>query len=501
MKKVFGAEGYKIFFQLMLENLMLILSALLLAFAISELFNPVVARFMEIEEIINTKFDFMLSAVLLMTLPVLTSITPFIRYHYASPIKSLQAIGIGGKSLFSRKFFLCLQYFVTMVMIVVSLFFVKQLDFMLSQDLGYRTHNIIKVPFLTENYNTIMLIPNEERDAVQNKRKQIADELKQKLDASPLLEIWVHGQSPNKIDHEVGFSAPGGERQSTTLVGANAKWLKLFDIKLKEGRLWDDEKDNTFTYVMLAGESILKQYGINNYSDAELTPERRLWWAWGRGIERKEMDTNPPYHIVGIVNDFYTAHLAKKQNPVTIYYADGRTDDPIMASFLPVNKKAVIELMKNLHDELIGGDFTFTFIEDEIAETYKEDRKVAVIYSIFTGIAILVSILGLFGLSLFDIQERRKEIAIRKVNGASTLDIIRLLLNKYFILLGIAFIVSVPVALFAIHKYLENFAMKAQVSWWLFLIALMVTLSVSMLTLIYQTHKASNENPAGVIKN
>jgi ABC-type antimicrobial peptide transport system permease subunit len=157
--------------------------------------------------------------------------------------------------------------------------------------------------------------------------------------------------------------------------------------------------------------------------------------------------------------------------------------------------------MKQLHEELVGGEFTYTFLEDEIAAVYKEDRKVALIYSVFTGVAILISILGLFGLSLFDIQQRRKEIAIRKVNGAQTMDIIRLLLKKYFVMLGIAFAVSIPVALFAIRKYLENFAFKASVSWWLFGIAFIVTVAISLLTLIYQIHKASNENPANVLKS
>jgi ABC-type antimicrobial peptide transport system permease subunit len=108
--------------------------------------------------------------------------------------------------------------------------------------------------------------------------------------------------------------------------------------------------------------------------------------------------------------------------------------------------------------------------------------------------------LGLFGISLFDIRQRRKEIAIRKVNGAMTVDIIRLLLKKYFVLLGMAFVIAVPVAAFVIFKYLENFAHKAPVSWWLFAVALVVTVFVSMATLLYQANKASNENPAKVIK-
>jgi ABC-type antimicrobial peptide transport system permease subunit len=109
--------------------------------------------------------------------------------------------------------------------------------------------------------------------------------------------------------------------------------------------------------------------------------------------------------------------------------------------------------------------------------------------------------LGLFGISLFDIRQRRKEIAIRKINGAQIIDIIRLLLKKYFALLTLAFAASIPVALFAIHKYLENFANKASISWWLFAVALAVTLAISLLTLLYQTYKAGNENPADVIKS
>jgi ABC-type antimicrobial peptide transport system permease subunit len=489
MKKVFGAEGYKIFSQLFSENLILIAFSLTIAFGISDLSGPFVTRFFEIEQVFNIEFNFLLAIFLLLTLPLITSILPFIRYQYASPIKSLNAVGIGGKSLFSRKFFLCFQYFITLVMIVVSLFFVNQLNFMLDQDLGYRTKNIIKVPFNKHNHN---MTSNAGRTA---QREHIAGELKQKLDASPLFEHWTNGESPNKCNLTFDFKVPDGEMLPTTLIGADGKWLKLFEIQLVAGRSWV-EKDNFYNYIMLAGESILKQYGIADYREAELEPQNRIWNA--SGYDRSQ---NPPYHIVGLLKDFYTAHLSKKQNPVTIYFSESSQSEPVIASFHPENKKVVIEFMKKLHDELIGGEFNYTFVEDEVAEIYKEDKKIAVIYSVFTGIAILVSILGLFGLSLFDMQQRRKEIAIRKVNGASTYEIILLLMKKYFTLLGIAFVVSVPVALFAIQKYLENFALKAPVSWWLFLIALIITAAVSAMTLIYQTYKASNENPAFVVRS
>ena len=143
----------------------------------------------------------------------------------------------------------------------------------------------------------------------------------------------------------------------------------------------------------------------------------------------------------------------------------------------------------------------FEFVEDQIRQMYAEDKKIADIYTIFTFIAIFISALGLFSMSLFDIQQRRKEIAIRKVNGATFNDVIRLLLKKYFLSLTISFVVATPVALFAIHRYLEGFANKATVSWWLFVVALVVTTGISLLTLIYQTVRAAGQNPAEIVKS
>jgi ABC-type antimicrobial peptide transport system permease subunit len=491
MKKVFGAEGYKIFFQLHSENLILTFFSLILAFGLAEFFSPFVTWFFELEQILNTEFDFLLAIVLLLALPVITSILPFIRYHYASPIRSLNAVGIGGKSLFSRKFFLCLQYFITFVMIVVSLFFVKQLNFMLDKDLGYRTKDIIKVPFNKNKYG-IMQLSNKEMNAVEEKKAKIGAELKQKLDACPLLEHWTYGWSPSQLYTSKFNKVPDGELKETTFSQVDESWLKLFEIQLVDGRLWDNEKDHYRTPLIIVGESTLKLFGITDFREAEMDTRGKLWT-----IE------DPPFRIAGVIKDFYPANLSQKQYPVILafYPLNASSDYPVMASFRPENKKDVIEFMKKLHDEIIGGEFNYTFIEDEVADMYKEDKKIAVIYSVFTGIAILISILGLFSLSLFDMQQRRKEIAIRKVNGATTMILIRLLLKKYFTLLGIAFVVSVPVALFAILKYLENFVLKTTVSWWLFLVALIITAAVSTLTLIYQTYKASNENPAKVVKS
>jgi hypothetical protein len=263
--------------------------------------------------------------------------------------------------------------------------------------------------------------------------------------------------------------------------------------------LWNNDFDHFDSYNIIVTESMLKQLNIADYREVELQPQQRLWYKFAGG-RHKEMSTNPPYRIVGVVKDFHTEHLSRQLSPAAMYFENAYGSHPVLASFAPENRQEVIEFMKNLHDEIVGDEFTYSFIEDEIANRYGDDKKVAIICTAFTGIAIVISMLGLLGISLFDIRQRRKEIAIRKINGAEITDILRLLMRKYFVLLGVAFVVATPVAMFAIHKYLENFAYKAPISWWLFAIALFTAVAVSLATLIYQTYKAGNENPAAVIK-
>jgi ABC-type antimicrobial peptide transport system permease subunit len=498
MKKIFGAEGYRIFAQLIVENLTLVLVALALAFALAGTLHTFVENTLEITQFPSLRFDLWLSLAIACAIPVIVSIAPFLRYQYFSPLRSLQSLAARtGRPAFSRQFFLCFQFFITMTMIVVSLFFVKQLHFMLHKDAGYRTKDIIKVSFLKEDYMWMYERSQEKLQEMRKRKEEVADELRQKLDASTLLENWTWGETPHAKNRSgFEFRAPGGELKKTVLMGADESWFRFFDIQLLYGRLWDNSVDNTFSYVAIVNEAALREFGITDYREGILEPHRRLWYVYNR---EEEMKTNPPYRIVGVVKDFHTAHLSQPLSPVVFYFSQPSKSSPVIASFAPGRRQEVIAFMKNLHEELVGGEFTYTFVEDEIAALYREDRKIALIYSLFTGVAILVAMLGLVGMSLFDIRQRRREIAIRKVNGALLKDVIRILLKKYFILLAVAFALSVPVAWYAISRYAEQFAYRTSLSWWLFAVALAAVALISLLTLISQARKAGNENPAGVL--
>ena len=121
----------------------------------------------------------------------------------------------------------------------------------------------------------------------------------------------------------------------------------------------------------------------------------------------------------------------------------------------------MIDFLRNLEYKLYGSeDFEYTFLEDDIKAMYTQDRQTATIYSIFAGMAIIISSLGLLGISLFDIRQRYREIAIRKVNGASAKDLYRLLFRKYITVLIIAFVIAIPLAYYLINTYTQDFAVR-----------------------------------------
>ena len=384
----------------------------------------------------------------------------------------------------------------TTLLIVVSLFFVKQLHYMLDADPGYRARDVIRVPFLKNSY-TIYDRPDE-RQASLDKLRQAATALKAALDASPLVEHWCFGDFPIKeTPASFAFNLPSGEPVNATLFSTDETWFKVFDISPLEGRLWDNAADTWASYNCITTGESLRRFGIASYRDGLLQPSRRLWDS---AANAEEMKTNPPYRVGGVVKDMRGRHAAWQPEPVVFLFVTGRADEPVLASFDPANRQEIVALMKGLHDELLGGEFTYSFIEDELDALYRDDKRNATLCTLFAGIAILVSVTGLLGVSLFDIRQRRREIAIRKINGARVRDIARLIVGRYLALSLLAFIVSVPVALFILHRYLENFAYRAPVSWWLFLVAFAVTLLVTLLTLSCQVAAASRENPADILK-
>lgn len=495
MKKAFGAGTGMMFGQLFLENVFMAALALLSGWFLVEISDPIVRNQLEITPVSNRLFDSLLSAGMLVVLPFLTTLIPFIRYNYSTPITSLSSVNRGGGSVVSRKIFLTAQYIITFVLVICSLFFIKQLRFMLNADPGIRTKDIIRTQFVKDTRSSGGM-SREEAEKQRNKINKIVDELKQKLDACPLIECWTYGDSPvEKYANNFRFKIPGGTFKDFSILFVSPEWLKLFNVELTEGELPANGDNITLAYELYISESGKKLLEITDIHTTQVQPENRLWFS-----VNESMDENPPYRILGTFKDFNVRHQKLQSKPIIIQPSRGWYEEPLLVSIVPGRRQEAIEFLKKLHDELIGGNFEYVFVEDQYKALYRDDVQITWIYSLFALIAILISSLGLFSLSLFDIQQRYREIAIRKVNGATTIVIMRMLLQKYYKLLGIAFVIAAPVSWLAINRYLEDFAHKAPVSWWIFAVALLITAGISLATLIWQIRKAAATDPAKAMK-
>lgn len=497
VKKIYGAGRQRIAGQILAENFMMVLAALFFAWFFMEVAEAMLAERLAFALLSNSTFDVWLSVVTLIVLPCVASLYPFLRYTYLAPVTSLRLVNVGGVSVVSRKVFLFLQYVISFGLLIVALFFMKQLNYMLNRDPGYKTENVIVCTMMVEQHHFY----SRGTDWESRYRKLMEDKelIRQKMDESLLFTEWLFG---NPVYDPKGRAlvkrSDKDEYKEVAGVWLHPEYFDMFGFRLIEGRLWDST--DVFTqYKCIVNESAKKMFEIIDIHSVQLQPERRLWYS--ADVDTK---TNPTYEIVGVIKDFNIGHLSKSTAPLMLFFSEDRGLGmmvTLMARFVPGREKEAAAYLGEIYREINdNAEFTYSLLEEDIARLYEEDKWVANVYVLFSILAIFISCMGLFALSLFDIRQRYREIALRKVNGATMRDISRLLLKKYVLLLAAAFAVAVPAAHLVIHKYLEGFAHKAPVSWWLFAISGVTVVVISLLTLAWQVRKAMRINPAKVLK-
>ena len=485
LKKVFGVCGRTLFANIWIENTLLVLSALLVSWLIIEIMSAPTEYLFD-THFSYTAFDGWLSASILLLLPVITSIYPYIKYNYTSPILSIRSIGAQSHSKHFRMFFLGAQYIITFLLVVLSLYFNRQLGMLLNTEPGFRTKNIMNVNLVYESKD----FSSYTYESMQQRRQRVM-QLDNELNACPFIELYEPSYE-NILTPTFGtnYLNNKGEKVFLNIHYATPAFFKLYDIKVIEGEIPDINKEDRRT-VFVVNKAALKALGYTSINGVGVIEENQ-----------KKANANASLQpIVAVVEDYFEGHLTSGIKP-TIYPVGARfSGDLYQIAYTPGKKKEVIDFLRNLEYKVYGSeDFEYTFLEDDIKAMYTQDRQTATIYSIFAGMAIIISSLGLLGISLFDIRQRYREIAIRKVNGASAKDLYRLLFRKYITVLIIAFVIAIPLACYLINTYTQDFAVRTPVSIDIFIISLLLVIIISLGTLAYQIQKAAHINPTQIMK-
>ena len=500
IKKVFGVGGKIMMTQFLMENLLLIFGAVLVALLFFVLLHNYIEGKLNMSIVCNPEFDIPLILGILFLLPFCTTIYPFLKYHYNSPITSIKDLRTSSRhSGQGRSLFLVIQYIMTVAVIIVSLVFMRQLQFMLNADLGYEKDHIVKAAFLKRPSYTQIYQTEEEWEEARNnsniKNALLVNELKR----NPYIEEWSCNDSPNslRVSEDYSISVQGTDHWiKYALMNCDAGTFNMYGFRLKEGRMFHDSLDYFGSNTLIINETAKKMLGIDRLGSV-LKSSHPMWWSDG---------TPDPqiYTVIGVIEDFRFEHLSRSVGPVLLSYDNDRDyleDREVSVKIVPGKEPEVLKTLEDLYHKVNeGGEFTCSFISDEIASTYHEDRQITRVYSVFAIIAILISSMGLFSLSLYDVKQRTREIAIRKVNGATVFEVLSLLSLRYYKLLLLSYLLALPLSLWIVSDYLSDFAVRAPLSWWIFALAAIITGLVSLLTLWWQIWRAAIANPANAVK-
>ena len=483
VRRLFGASRWDIFCQLYAETFLLALLTMIGVWTVVELTEPLLATYYNIDVLPRWKFDVGLTLIILLGLPILASSFP------TKTLPSLrEGLGVG-----------C-QFFISLALLNVSIYFMRQLHVMMNADPGFRTKGLLSACIYPPD--TRGSWTEEEWKADIEKKKGQTEVVKQRLQACPYLKgiTWD--------SHLIGGSMEESLADGSTIdiMYIDGKEARMYGLTLIDGVLPEDSLTMD-DYACVANESAMKALGIKDRKTDFVQFADRLWWS-----SDKDCTGNPPYRIMGVVKDFNPGRQSEPVRPLLLLFERFKQADNIFDAYqmngrthlfdvAEGHEQDIIRDLKALEKELYGTEeLQYQWIEDKRQALYEEDRRTSRIFVTFSLLAIAVTCLGVLGLMMFDVRRRYREIALRKVNGATFRDIALLLSRRYLTVFGVAALASLPVSLLVIHRLMASYTIRTSFAWWIPLLSIILILLLCALTLWQQVWKATRIKPYKVLK-
>lgn len=475
LRKVSGATNSNLILQFLFESFAITLSAFVLALFISYLIMPVIISFTGLPLAIESIFKFT-SLIKLFLFIILISIIsgsyPALMFSSVNPASALHddltmAGGISVKGL--RRVLVIFQFFISITLIACTLTIKSQMTFIKNKNLGLNSDQVVVIPI----YKT----------AINAKYELFKKEILTSpfiLNASAVM-YFAEGRSGNQNVWWEGLPKEDNYKYMSWL-DVDQDFLSTLKISLVKGDFFPADISQNGKIVYVLNELAVKQIG----------------WTDPIG---KQFDILGKGEVIGVVKDFNFKSLHNKLEPMAIVYYP-KAFDKLLVKISANNIPEALDFLKRKWEALFHlNSFEYSFLNDDFQKMYKKEATESGIISYISIIALLISCIGLFGLVLFTIEGRIKEIGVRKIAG-STAGRIVLMLNLGFIRwILLSFIISCPIIFYFMHNWLEKFAYRINLSWWIFALAGTVTLFISFLTVSWHTWKFATKNPVECLKH
>jgi putative ABC transport system permease protein len=479
IRKSIGAHRFQLAGQFLGETVLISFIALLFAIVLVELALPYINNLSERE----ISFNIFSSVAVIITvfggtilIGLLSGIYPAIYLSSFQASRVLKgSIQVGKDKGSLRNILVVTQFASAIFLMIATVFVLRQLRYMQSQDPGYSRDQIVNIPL----------------DGITTKKYDL---FKSKLSGTTLISGVTASQDilGSHLDQTgVTFKPANGPKQQlgTTLLVVDTNYLTLYKIKLAAGKNFSGEKiPDGRQYIV--NEALAKELLKDHPKD----PVSSLLGAQF-GLDSLGV-------IVGIAKNFNFNSLQYKIEPMFMVSARHWGFRNISVKVNGSNTTAALALIKSKWSSVYPDyPFEYQFLDDHFNEVYKADNQVSQIVSILAGLAIFISCLGLFGLASHSAEKRVKEIGVRKVLGASVQNITLLLSANFLKLVLIANILAWPIAWFAMHKWLQDFAYRVNIQWWIFILAGIISILIAFFTVSFQSIKAAVANPVKSLRS
>ncbi|GET34142.1 ABC transporter permease [Prolixibacter bellariivorans] len=470
IRKTTGAFSRQIASQFLYESLIFWTIGFFLAIVLYEIGGQPLAHYLNLNIQISTILlikIFLLTFLGLLLFNMLTNILPI---YYVSKRKVLNLLKDEKNShhrFTVKNSFVFLQFVLSALIILSSIFVQKQISYMVNKNRGYDANNVLMFSFY------------ELSDA---NRQSFINDLKA---YTAVKDVTTSDVSFGKNDPGMNSAYFETENEEnyfhTSVMHVDDEFQKTFDLKMNEGRFFDTNHPTDDKAV------ILNQTAANEYHKK------------GSLIGKELLIDNSRFHVIGITKDFNYRSLYHKIQPLIILRAENSGN--VFVKFRNNETSEVIALLQKQWKKFhINRPIQYEFHNAVLASQYGRDQQAKKLMLILSILSITIAAVGLYAISLFTIISKTKEIGIRKVNGANISEVMTLLNKDFIKWVAIAFVVATPIAWYVMNLWLENFAYRTGLSWWVFALAGILSFAIALLTVSWQSYKAATRNPVDALR-
>jgi putative ABC transport system permease protein len=479
VRKVMGAFKGQLIRQFLVEaamvNLLSVALAILITALVIPFFNSLSGLQLKIADLTQPWF-ILLTFILWLVGTLLSGSYPALVLSSFKPVVVLKGkLKNSASGIVLRKSLVVLQFMASVALIAGTLIVFRQLDYMMSQDLGMNIDQVLVV----ERPSVISREENVFNSAI--------DVFRNELKKSPSVEgvstsVTIPGKQREYKSMAKKYTAADDEAVTLRINSMDYEFMDVFKMNLVAGRVFSQDYITDPDTAVIASESACRLLGFNKPEDAIGQPVTFTGWKWS------------PI-IVGVVNDYHQVSLKKSLDPMIF------TCTPYEGEYYSIRIKTndlsgiISHVRQSWEKAFPGNPFEYFFLDDFFNRQYENERKFGKLFTTFAGFAMVIGCLGLFGLSAYTATQRTKEIGIRKALGSSGQGIFVLLSKEYVKLVLLSIVLAVPLVWFFMSSWMKSFPYRTSISPLIFVIAGCTVLFVSFLTVSFQTIKAARTNP------